>query len=47
VFVLFELEGEPCASIATALGIPTGTVYSRLHHARRRFLEAWGEGAAP
>ena len=41
VFVLFELEGEPCASIAAALDVPTGTVYSRLHHARRKFLETW------
>jgi RNA polymerase sigma-70 factor (ECF subfamily) len=40
VFVLFELEGEPCATIAEALGVPTGTVYSRLHRARQRFLEA-------
>lgn len=36
-FVLFELEGEPCGSIAAALGIPVGTVYSRLHAARREF----------
>lgn len=42
VFVLFELEGEPCASIAAALDVPVGTVYSRLHNARRKFLEAWG-----
>ena len=34
VFVLFELEGEPCPAIAAALGLPVGTVYSRLHHAR-------------
>jgi RNA polymerase sigma-70 factor (ECF subfamily) len=40
VFVLFELEGESCAVIAQALGVPTGTVYSRLHTARKRFLEA-------
>jgi RNA polymerase sigma-70 factor (ECF subfamily) len=40
VFVLFELEGESCAVIAEALGVPTGTVYSRLHNARKRFLAA-------
>ncbi|MFW5924765.1 MAG: sigma-70 family RNA polymerase sigma factor [Myxococcota bacterium] len=40
VFVLYELEGEPCTAIATALGVPQNTVYSRLHRARRRFLEA-------
>jgi RNA polymerase sigma-70 factor (ECF subfamily) len=38
VLVLFEIEGESCEGIAEALGIPVGTVYSRLHHARRRFL---------
>ena len=38
VFVLFELEREPCDAIAAALGIPVGTVYSRLHNARRDFL---------
>jgi len=37
VFVLFELEGESCDAIARALGIPVGTVYSRLHAARREF----------
>lgn len=37
VFVLFELEGESCADIASGLGIPVGTVHSRLHAARRAF----------
>ena len=37
VFVLFELEGESCDIIAQGLGIPVGTVYSRLHAARREF----------
>jgi RNA polymerase sigma-70 factor (ECF subfamily) len=40
VFVLFELEGESCDSIARGLGIPVGTVYSRLHAARRDFTQA-------
>jgi RNA polymerase sigma-70 factor, ECF subfamily len=40
-FVLYELDGEPCESIAASLGVPVGTIYSRLHHARRRFLEAY------
>jgi len=40
-FVLFELEGESCESIAAVWGVPVGTVYSRLHHARRRFLEVY------
>jgi RNA polymerase sigma-70 factor (ECF subfamily) len=39
-FVLYEIEGEACSAIAVGFGIPVGTVYSRLHHARRRFLEA-------
>lgn len=34
-FVLFELEGESCASIAELFGVPVGTVYSRLHTARQ------------
>jgi RNA polymerase sigma-70 factor (ECF subfamily) len=34
VFVMFELEGMSCAAIAELLGVPTGTVYSRLHTAR-------------
>jgi RNA polymerase sigma-70 factor (ECF subfamily) len=41
VFVLFELYGERTDDIATALGVPVGTVHSRLHHARRRFRTAW------
>jgi RNA polymerase sigma-70 factor, ECF subfamily len=40
VFVLFEIEGASCESIAAGLGIPLGTVYSRLHAARRGFQEA-------
>ena len=35
-----NLEGEPCQSIATAFGIPVGTVYSRLHKARKQFKDA-------
>ena len=38
--ILFELEGEPCQSIASAFGIPVGTVYSRLHKARQQFKDA-------
>lgn len=41
VFVLFELEGESCEDIAAGLGVPVGTVYSRLHNARRRFQKAY------
>ena len=41
VFILFEIEEEPCDAIAASLGVPVGTVYSRLHGARRRFQEAY------
>jgi RNA polymerase sigma-70 factor, ECF subfamily len=40
-FVLYELEGESCDSIASSFDVPVGTVYSRLHHARKRFLDAY------
>lgn len=40
IFILFELDGEPCTAIAGALRIPIGTVYSRLHAARKIFREA-------
>jgi len=42
-FVLFEVEGESCESIAAVLEVPVGTVYSRLHHARRKFTQAYEE----
>jgi len=41
IFILFELEAEPCESIAAGLGIPVGTVHSRLFAARKAFLEAY------
>jgi hypothetical protein len=37
VFVLFELEGWSSAAIAELLGIPVGTVASRLRRARESF----------
>ncbi len=37
VFVMFELEGLSCVEIAEELGLPVGTVYSRLHAARKLF----------
>ncbi len=42
-FVLYEIEGESCDSIASSFEVPVGTVYSRLHHARKRFLDAYAE----
>jgi RNA polymerase sigma-70 factor (ECF subfamily) len=41
-FILFEIEGETCESIAAMWDVPVGTVYSRLHTARKRFLVAYG-----
>jgi RNA polymerase sigma-70 factor, ECF subfamily len=38
IFVLYELEGQNCESIAAALELKLGTVYSRLHAARTTFL---------
>lgn len=40
VFVLVELEQMTAPEIATALGIPLNTVYSRLRRARQEFAEA-------
>lgn len=38
VFVLFELEGLSCEQISAQLAVPAGTVYSRLHRARKAFV---------
>lgn len=40
VFVMFELEGMDCEEIAGTMGVPVGTVYSRLHVARKEFQAA-------
>jgi RNA polymerase sigma-70 factor (ECF subfamily) len=48
VFVMFEIEGIACDAIATELGVPLGTVYSRLHTARKFFqaeAQRWAGGA--
>jgi RNA polymerase sigma-70 factor (ECF subfamily) len=37
VFLMFEIEGLSCQEIADHLGIPVGTVHSRLHAARGLF----------
>jgi len=37
VFVMFEIEGLSCEEIGTALGVPVGTIYSRLDAARKAF----------
>lgn len=38
VFVLFELEGLSGAEVADQVGCPEGTVWTRLHHARKDFV---------
>ncbi len=40
VLVLADMEERPAPEVAELLGIPVGTVYSRLHHARRAFRDA-------
>lgn len=40
VLVMFEIEGLATGDIAEALGVPVGTVHSRLHAARRAFADA-------
>ena len=44
--LLREVDGLSYAEIARALGIPKGTVMSRLHHARRRVRELLIEAGA-
>ena len=39
-FVMFELERLSCEEIAEITDVPVGTVYSRLHAARREFTAA-------
>jgi RNA polymerase sigma-70 factor (ECF subfamily) len=40
LFVMFELDELTCEQIAEMLSIPVGTVYSRLHAARKAFRRA-------
>jgi RNA polymerase sigma-70 factor (ECF subfamily) len=37
-FVLFELEAVKADAIAELMGVPVGTVHSRLHAARKQFV---------
>jgi RNA polymerase sigma-70 factor (ECF subfamily) len=43
VLLLAEVEGFSCAEIAEMLDIPVGTVWTRLHHARRELRTTWGK----
>lgn len=40
VLVLMDLEGRTAPETAELLGVPEGTVYSRLHYARQAFRDA-------
>jgi len=40
IFVMFEIDEVGCEAIAAMLSIPLGTVYSRLHAARKDFERA-------
>jgi RNA polymerase sigma-70 factor (ECF subfamily) len=40
VLVMFELEGLSCVEIAELVGVPKGTIFSRLASARQTFLLA-------
>jgi RNA polymerase sigma-70 factor (ECF subfamily) len=46
IIILSDIEGLQYREIAEVLGIPMGTVMSRLHHARKRLREALGPGFA-
>jgi RNA polymerase sigma-70 factor (ECF subfamily) len=43
-FLMAELEGLSCPEIAEALHIPVGTVWTRLHAARRELRQALTKG---
>jgi RNA polymerase sigma-70 factor (ECF subfamily) len=45
--LLAEVEGRSCAEIAEMLGVPIGTVWTRLHAARRELRQALDEGDEP
>lgn len=46
IIILSDIEGLQYREIAEVLGIPMGTVMSRLHHARKRLRQALGPGFA-
>ena len=39
VLVMYEIDEMPCEQIAALVGVPVGTVYSRLHAARKEFAK--------
>lgn len=40
LFVMFEIDEVSCEQISEIVGVPVGTVYSRLHSARKEFEAA-------
>ncbi len=46
IIILSDIEGLQYREIAEVLGIPMGTVMSRLHHARKRLREVLGPSLA-
>ena len=45
--LMAELEGLSCHEIADVTGVPVGTVWTRLHAARRELRAAMSEGSEP
>jgi RNA polymerase sigma-70 factor (ECF subfamily) len=45
-FVACEIEGLPGPEVARALGVPRGTLYRRVHEARRAIIAYVEEGAS-
>jgi RNA polymerase sigma-70 factor (ECF subfamily) len=45
--LMAEVEGMSCAEIADALSVPIGTVWTRLHAARRELRQALDAGGEP
>lgn len=41
VLILVDFDGASCVEVADSLSVPVGTVYSRLHKARKRFAKAY------
>ena len=44
VLLLADVEGYTCEEIARIVEAPVGTVWTRLHHARREMREMWKGG---
>lgn len=47
ILVLHHRDGQPLSALASSLGIPVGTVKSRLHHARAALERALDREARP